>query len=92
MKRFWMIWDCVTVAWLLVLSITFVGNFLVNYWGHGLPIAMFTFNDYGEAGVESIVFPMIIGVGVVTLIRMIRKVQWTRGVSRGETNVDASRE
>ena len=73
MKKFWKIWDCFAVACLLILSIYFTGNFLVNYWGQGLPIAVFTFNDYGEALVESILFPTWIAMGLVTLVRMLRK-------------------
>ena len=73
MKGFWEIWDCLAVAWLLILSTSLVANFLWNYWGGGLPVGRFTFNDYGEAGLESIVFPIWILMGLVTLIRMLRK-------------------
>ena len=73
MKMFWKIWDCLAVAWLLVLSTSLVATFLVNYWGKGLPVANFTFNDYGEAGLEAIVFPIWIVMGLVTLVRMMRK-------------------
>lgn len=73
MEKFWRMWDCFAIACLLILSITFVGNFLVNYWGHGLPIAMFAFNDYGEALVEAIVFPILIVMAVVTFVRTLKR-------------------
>lgn len=73
LKTFWKIWDCLAIMWVIVLASFLVANFLVNYWGHGLPIAEFTFNDYGEARLESILFPIWIFMGLVTLGRMLRK-------------------
>ncbi len=72
MKNFWKIWDCLAVGWLLVLSSIFVGNFLANYWGNGLPIARFNFDVMGEPMVESIILPIWLVMGLVTFIRMLR--------------------
>ncbi len=73
MKMFWKIWDCFAIGCMIALASAFVGNFLTNYWGHGLPTALFTFNDYGEARLESIVFPIWIFMAVVTFVRMLTK-------------------
>ena len=70
---FWRLWDALAVGWLLILAGYLVGNFLVNYWGHGLPIARFNFDVIGEAFIESIIFPIWVIMGLVTFIRMLRK-------------------
>jgi len=66
------IFDVITVGLLIAATITMLATFLRAYFD-GMSVLV-TINDHGEATTELVLLIVTIVCGIVTLVRMIRRV------------------
>jgi len=73
MNKAWMIFDCFSVGMLLALSANLLGIFFSAHASENKS-CLVTINDYNEAKIESVLFPIFFIMGVITMIRLMMEV------------------
>jgi len=66
------IFDIVTVGLLLAAAIVMLATFLVAFF-NGMCVLV-TINEYGEANAELVLLTVTVLCGIVTLVRMFRRI------------------